>query len=61
MKKPTLTMRKARMILLANVFAGWTNPDGTVCRPWPNKSESIEAARLMREDAIRAAEQTIII
>jgi hypothetical protein len=61
MRKPTLTMRQARMILLANVFAGWSNQHGTVCRPWPNKAESIEAARLMREDAIRAAEQTIIL
>lgn len=51
-----LTMRQARMIMLANAFAGWCNADGTPCRPWPDSRETPLAAQMVRDEAIAAFE-----
>lgn len=55
-----MTMSKARMILVANALAGWTNPDGSQCPPWPDENESVLAAKMMRDAAIDAAQNTVI-
>lgn len=52
-----LTMRQARMILIANALAGWLNPDGSTCQRWHDESESMMAAKMMREQAIATSER----
>ena len=56
----TMTIGKARMILVANALAGFTNADGTVCSPWPDENESVLAAKMMRDAAIESAENAVI-